>query len=164
MPVSLIEDPANATLVARKGAQAPGRPAGAVFTEFEGPGMGGSGRFVYNDLDQLAFAAYDTTGSGVWATHPDGTLDLVAHTGDTIAVDGVDKTIYNVWLAGHQYLGSGSCFADDGRLAVHLIFTDDSSAIYIARVPEPASAAVAAAAALMTLVCRRHRHRRAPAR
>jgi hypothetical protein len=155
-----VGDPSDPRLIAREGAQAPGRPAGATFTEFEGPGRGGSGQLVYNDLGHIAFRAYDTTGAGIWATDADGGLDLIVHAGDELTVGGSPKTVYDVTLIGHQWWGLGTSYADDGRLALHLTFTDDSTAVYLTTVPEPSSA-VAAAALLSVAVLARRRGRRA---
>jgi hypothetical protein len=159
--------PGNLRLVAREGAQAPGMPAGALFTRMEGPSRGGFGQLVWNDSGQFAFAA-DITGGGfsddpaIFATLPSGELVLVAHFGQVFNVNGINRTVSDVSIVGNQVEGHGTSFADNGDLAVQLNFTNGSSAIYRASVvPEPGGALASVGVAM--LARRPRRTRRQPA-
>jgi hypothetical protein len=84
-------------LVARSGAQAPGAPAGVVFTnsfQFLPPFE----ELYMNARNQIAFRANlggpgvgSTNSVGIWLAEPDGTLNLVVRAGDTISTGGSRK-------------------------------------------------------------------------
>jgi hypothetical protein len=130
--------------VARTGAAGPGPGLGpgVVFSSFFDP--------VINDAGDISFIAV-LTGTGVNSTNDrgiftnagGGTLRAVVREGDLFDVNpgpAVDlRTISGASIAspaGGQD-GQRTGFNDDGLLALSLFFTDGSSGIFTAQVPEP---------------------------
>jgi hypothetical protein len=144
------EGTGNLELVARVGSHAPGTAAGVVFRNFGNPGVNET--LVLNAQGQVAFAA-TLTGDGVdisndrgiWATDPDGQLQLIARTGDALQIaPGDSRTIdYLAFVGGSgNEDGRPSGFNDFGQLAFVAQFTDGSSGIFVSNlvaVPEPAT-------------------------
>ncbi len=132
-----------------------------------GPGFTflGLGEPMINDAGQVAFigglagpGVNTTNDFALWATDPDGTLQLVARENDVIDVNDdplVDdlRTILTIQLAdasGTQD-GRGTPFNNAGQLALHLGFTDGSQGIFIATVPEPGSLVMTVVGATLAL-------------
>ncbi len=142
--------------VARSGndGPGPGLGAGVNFTSFSFRDL------VMNAAGEVAFLAgitgtgvNDTNDLGLW-TNVGGTLTLVVREGDLFDVDptiGVDlRTISGIAFASGFVSATGSggedglprSFNDSGLLTFGLTFTDGSSGIFTALVPEPASVAL----------------------
>jgi hypothetical protein len=116
------------SMIVKVGDQGPGMPAGANFSAFDLPVVGG--------VEQMAFLGTVTGGGvtagtndkGVWRSAPNGgALTLVLRTGDTITTTQGVKTIKNV-----DFPGSGATdrrweqpvMDSTGRLLVFVTFTD----------------------------------------
>ncbi len=148
-----------------------------------GPGLGtgvvfGTGAFPFGDsfftptingAGEVAFAGIvtgtgvdSTNDRGLWAS-TGGTLQLIVREGDLFDVDpgaGVDlRTISLIGFSGDVGGEDGRSLSlnDNGLLAFELRFTDGSSGIFTALVPEPASVALLGLAA--PLLCFRGRGR-----
>lgn len=162
-----IGTPGSLRKIFREGDAAPGTGAGVVFS-------GSSGLPAANALGQVAFqGVLGGTGvttdndRGVWATDLAGNLLLVVREGDSFDVNegpGIDlRTIAGVsGVEGGGEDGRGDLFTDSGQIFLSLDFTDGTSGIFIASVPEP-SALGALALAVMALQ-RRTRRSRTPGR
>jgi hypothetical protein len=135
---------ATPILLMRTGQQAPGAPAGVVFTNsIYAPPIEA---VFMNSRNQLTFRAQlggPGTGSfpyGVWLADPDGTVNLIARTGDMLDVGGgVMKQISNVtfgvdpeFIAGPED-GRRTPFNDRGEVALVVNFADFSHGLFIAR-------------------------------
>jgi hypothetical protein len=142
-------------LVAAEGSQAPGVPAGILFDDFFIDGVQGLDGAAINAAGQVAFASRlvgpgisGLNDVGIWAEAPDGALNLVAREGDPFEVaPGDTRTIRELFFL----VGSGN---EDGRwtsfnnysqLAFAADFTDGSSGVFVAAVPEPSGVGVLAA-------------------
>lgn len=128
-------------LVAREGDVAPGT-GGAAFGEFLNTAFlsideGGSGAFRMNLTGPGVTAA---NAGSIWSFDSASNLQLIARMGDTINVDGVMRTINlirtNFGANGDN--GFATSLAND-RFAYTANFTDGSSAVLIAHVPEPSA-------------------------
>ncbi|MEZ6191257.1 MAG: PEP-CTERM sorting domain-containing protein [Phycisphaerales bacterium] len=147
-----VEDGNELRLLARHGEPAPGTEPGVLFkfpkilwVYREDP------QFVINDVGQVAFFAFlqggiGSSDYGIWATDPGGRLRLIVRLGDIIDVN--DDPLIEDWrtVSGMDLVtGSGgddglaSSFNRWGELVYSLKFTDGSSGIFVATVPEPAT-------------------------
>ncbi|MCY2953033.1 MAG: hypothetical protein NTU53_13810 [Planctomycetota bacterium] len=95
------------------------------------------GRWFVNDSGQLVFGAslsnqdLTTFDSAIFTTDPAGNLVLIARAGDPLDLgDGAPRTI--------QYLTPFD-FSNTGQLAMTVTFSDGSTGLFIATVPEPAT-------------------------
>jgi hypothetical protein len=134
----------NIKLVAREGEQAPGLPAGITFGDLVGSQVSPA----LNSLGEIAFAC-GIAGPGIdrgnsltlWATDAKGNLSLIARTGDLFDVSGGDlRTIKGLQLIKkyQQIYGEVGAAPDEfGRIGFEAEFTDGSSGIFFATVPEP---------------------------
>jgi hypothetical protein len=134
--------PASPSLLARSGDPAPGAGPGLTFSWFETPSL--------NDRGQVAFVAglageavTPDVDLSVWATDPSGELHLIAREGDLLDVGGgelrrVRRLQFYPGTNGGED-GGVSSFGDGGHLVFVAHFTDDTSAIFRAAVPEPAA-------------------------
>lgn len=146
-------------LVAQEGQPAPGADAGFVFDSFGFPSINGNG--------QVTFMAdvRDPSGAtmrhwGLWAHDINGILRLVAHVGMEIELaEGDIRTIRSLIVAGPSGGEDGlmRSFNDRGELAFTATFTDNTSAVLVAIVPEPTSALFAL---FLFAIWRRQRNRR----
>jgi hypothetical protein len=136
-------------LAVREGDAAPGTPPGVTYSGFNIPAL--------NDAGQLAYLA-DLTGAGVTTDSNQGLFAfdpalgdlLIAREGDAFDVGGGDlRTIANNGIRFLPGRGDDTAtgFADDGTLAFTLDFTDGTSGVFAAAVPEPAGLAALALAA-----------------
>ena len=147
-------------LVARTGSQAPDAPAGAVFDFLHPPAMNARG--------QVAFRAGLRIGSGgvtvdnyygLWVQDVDGTLRLVLRMGDPFEVAPGDVRIvkeFITWDGTSNEDGGLSIFNDNGTVTFHADFTDGTSGVFAATVPEPATSALLLTGAL-ALIRRKRR-------
>jgi hypothetical protein len=136
--------PGNLKLVAREGDQAPGLPAGIVFGDLIGRDISAP----LNSLGEIALGVplaglgvnADNAGS-LWATDANGNLVLIARYGDLFDVGGGDlRTIKGLQLIKkyQQIYGEVGAAPDEfGRISFEAEFTDGSSGIFFATVPEP---------------------------
>lgn len=133
-------------LVVREGNQAPGLPAGVLFSEF-----GYLNGWTANDAGQLAFTI-DLEGlnvsasndSSLWAQRPNGSLALVARKGDSFVVAAGDvRTIDQILFAtGVDNIGSSLAdgWNDVSQIAFMLRFDDGTQGVFVKTVvPEPGS-------------------------
>jgi len=156
-------DPNNPTMYAQYNAQAPGTAAGVTFQTVEGPNSGGYGQLAINDNGQVAFAGdlqgpgvTSSNDTGIWATTPDGSVDLVARTGQVVSIGGQNLTIESVRMLGDGDLeGLGTDYNTADQVALYMQFTNGVSGIYVAQVPEPMGFAVMMMAAGVLLQFRR---------
>ena len=124
------EGSGNLELLARTGIHAPGTPSGINFGSFDTPTL------ALNGAGQTVFLAYLTGSSvnitnntGIWATDKNGTLQLIARSGDLFEVAlGDFRTIRGLGIVGGTGNGDGrpSGFNDQGQLAFLAYFTDGS--------------------------------------
>ena len=150
-----VGSPGAMTLVARDGSQAPGTQPGVTFDTWNG-GSGPSA-IELNDRGQLAFQAKL---QGTWEVEDGWGLFLydpllgttpVARTGELFDVGGGDlRRIEDI-----SYNYGGGVLSDDGRLAFSLTFTDGSSGVFVATVPEPGLGLVSLGAVSVILLGRR---------
>jgi hypothetical protein len=112
------------------------------------PGTGGSlagnfssGALYFNDRGQLLFnvslAGGTTTGNSLWSWDPQLGLRPVVQNGDQVEVNpGLYKTV-NAFstVAPNNTDGSSLHFGHDGRIALRLGFTDNTSAIMLLALP-----------------------------
>lgn len=147
-------------MLARRGEQAPGLASGILFDNL-------SLTLALNTLDDVVFLAdltdgVDIVGSGIFAfTNQDGLFN-VAHTGQVMEVAPGDfRTIadLDLWLGTGGADGQVRSLNDNGELVYRVEFTDGSSAIYLAAIPEP-STALLLAFGLAPLFCRRRSQNR----
>jgi len=136
-------------LIAREGAAAPGAPGGGVFVSaiddidqynptFSTPSINTRGQIVFgsayrDDANQIV--------QGIWGTDVDDTLHLIVRDGQQIDLGGgVMKTLeyFNTSFGSASDDGQNFVFNDAGQLVFAAHFTDGTSAILIADVPEPA--------------------------
>jgi hypothetical protein len=122
-------------LVVRESDQAPGALDGALFKEFSNLTMMGTGQLVLTST--LMGSNIDTTNDvGLWAQDPNGLLSLIVREGDPFAVAPGDvRTVSFINFA--PPTGGTPPVNNRGEIALHLLFTDGSSGIFVARIPEP---------------------------
>lgn len=134
-------NPTSLSLVAREGAQAPGTAPGVTFTNigFDAPMLNDLGQVAFDALLQGPGVTVDNR-KGIWASDPSGQLHLVVRAGDLLEVSPGDfRTILELSLVRNSGGGDGRAGSLDeqGRLAFGAIFTDGSTGIFRAIVPEP---------------------------
>lgn len=143
-------------LITREGDAAPGTSAGTAFSDLLA--------FLLNDNGQIAFtsnlAGNDVNASndrGLWATDASGTLQLIVREGDQINVsdDPLLEALRTVESLSALDTRSGGDskplgFNNAGQIAVTLTFTDGSSGVFVASIPEPASLTILAATMAVT--------------
>ncbi len=144
-----LERQGSLTLVAREGDNAPGSVRDERFSTF-------SPALVFNGMGQIAFEAdlldpgsFTVFHSGLWATDPNGLLNLIVRTGDLFDIND-DPLIEDLRTIRYVNLitnsggedGRGTSFNDAGQLAFSLHFTDGSQGVFVATIPEPASLTV----------------------
>jgi hypothetical protein len=106
-----------------------------------------------NDRGQMVFVSAYRDGAnqivrGIWGTDPDDTLHLIIHDGQEIDLGGGMIKTLHYFNSGFGF-GSASedgqnfVFNDAGQLVIDAHFTDQTSAVLIADVPEPASGVIA---------------------
>jgi hypothetical protein len=149
-------------LLVREGTQAPGAPAGATFDRFDRPFVNARGELAFTGKLKTTSGGDTTlTDSGLWVADADGQIALIAREGDPFQVaPGAFRTIKEITLPNFATGGEDgltTAFGDD-QLVFRLTFTDNSSGVFTAAVPEPASLALLPAAAILL-----QRRRRRPA-
>ncbi len=135
-------------LVARTGDPAPGTTAGVKFNGFyyvgiDGLLLNGAGQMAF--LGSLSGPGVDFSNNlGVWATDPNGLLQLIARAGDLFDVSNDPlnpdlRTIASLSFvvnSGGQD-SRGTSFNDAGQLALLLYFSDGSGGIFVATIAGP---------------------------
>ncbi|MEM1108258.1 MAG: choice-of-anchor tandem repeat NxxGxxAF-containing protein [Planctomycetota bacterium] len=146
-------------LVVREGDQAAGTAPGVVFAAFNLPDNFNldSPAAAINAAGQVAFLASltgngvdATNDSGIWVADSDGSITLVVREGDLFDVDD-DPTVQDLRtisdlttiLTTSNGDGLPSSFNDFGQITFTLEFTDGSSGVFVANVPEPTAVAIA---------------------
>jgi hypothetical protein len=141
-----LTTPSGTEVLARRGTQAPGTPAGVNFNQLEAVPA------AINDAGQVAFTATLVIGGsvttsndrGLWAGEP-GNLSLVAREGDVIDVDPgpgeILKTIASFSFANGYIFNTPSesasaAFNDAGQIAWQAQFTDATRAIFLTTLPD----------------------------
>ncbi|MEO7317894.1 MAG: choice-of-anchor tandem repeat NxxGxxAF-containing protein [Chthoniobacteraceae bacterium] len=148
--------PGNINLLARAGDLAPGTTDGSRFRSFSFPIINGAGQAAFvgslNGANQ----------NGIWATTLAGNLILIVRQGDQFSLGlGVTKTVQFATFAPGDFLVEGravsSPFNDAGQIAFRASFTDGSSGVFVASVPEPCTALLLMFGGLSLAVRRRLR-------
>jgi hypothetical protein len=160
-------------LIAREGEHPPGAPAGAKFLADNSDLLEYNPAFLepsINNKGQIVFHGtfLDSTGNysaGIWGTDLDDSVHLIAYDGQQIDIGGgIIKTIHP--LDGIDHFGYGSASEDGqnfllndaGQFAFTARFTDGTSAVLIAQVPEPPALVIVPALLLVAgVTCRRAR-------
>ena len=139
-------------LIAREGAPAPGLGGGQLFHSLFALAISPGGRAAFS-------ATFGPTGAGegLWITDDAGELRKLLATGDVVDIDGVPRTVSDLYFEGQPTDEHLAMDASD-RLYVRLSFADGHEGVYAVRLPEPA--ALPAAAALAGLLSLRRRRRR----
>jgi hypothetical protein len=139
------------TLIAREGDDAHGTWGGVQFASphvaiFD---LNNAGQVVY-EADLTGWATTAANNKALYLYDPALGSTLVARTGDRIEVGGGDFRTIAPGGISLLYSDYGSGFGDDGRVAFTLRFTDSSSGIFVAAVPEPSAiGAICLGAALL---------------
>lgn len=136
-------------LAAREGDAAPGTGPRVNF--------GSLGRPVLNAAGQTAFwgsltglGVHSFNDHGLWATDPNGVLTLIVRTGDLFDVSDEPLTpdyrtvtvVSILFESTGDEDGTHSPFNGAGQLAFFATFTDGSSRVFVATIPEPATLAI----------------------
>jgi hypothetical protein len=133
-------------LIARSGGQAPETPTGVVFTptfQFLSP----FNEIYLNGVGQIAFRANlsgpgvgPTNSVGIWLADPDGTVNLIARAGDTIAAGGVQRQLgmvtfgaVGVPVVGGPEDGRPVPLNDSGDLLFSAYFGSSGQGLFIAQ-------------------------------
>ncbi|MCI0540944.1 MAG: hypothetical protein L0Z50_37560 [Verrucomicrobiales bacterium] len=136
---------ARPVLLMRNGQQAPGAPVGVVFTNsfqflppFEEAFMSARNQIVFRA--RVGGPGIGANNYGIWLAEPDGTVNLIARTGDMLNVGGgVLKQLSNVTFGVDPETiaspedGRRSPFNDRGEIALLAYFTDFSSGLFLAQ-------------------------------
>jgi hypothetical protein len=151
------------TAVAREGASGPGPniAPGVNFAAFETPAMNANGAIAFGAT--LSGAGVNVSNNRAIFTNAGGTLQMIARTGDAFDVNpgaGVDlrtiSAIGTLYASGGED-GRGRSFSDAGLLTFRLAFSDGSSGVFTAFVPEPAAAGILLSPLAGLLLARRRR-------
>jgi hypothetical protein len=154
-------------LVVRTGDQAPGAPAGAVFSDFPYPaGFNFMGQVAFMARLRSGFGGVNSTNDhGIWVQDRTGVLQFVIREGDVLDVDngpGIDlRTISTLTFGSDSGNEDGmpSTFNDYGQLTFHASFIDGSDGVFVwspVFIPEPSSS-ITAAMAFVLIIGARHR-------
>lgn len=135
------------TLIARSGDHAPGTPAGVNYEFFSAAVMNDGGLVAYT-ARLIAGGVTPDNDWALFAHHPTLGQFLIAREGNPFDVGGGDiRTIDGVSPLALEFAGPGN----DGTIAMKLRFTDGTSGVFTAVVPEPAIAVPALGASLLAL-------------
>ncbi len=153
------EGSGSLSLIARQFDAAPGTAPGVRYSTFNGvnPVLNGAGQTSF--MGRLSGTGVDDTNDrGIWATDPNGLLTLIVRSGDLFDVNDDPliedlRTISTINLAtgGSNAFMPTPAFNDAGQLAFTLRFTDNTSGVFVAIIPEPASLVVLAVGTGMIL-------------
>jgi hypothetical protein len=154
----------------REGDRAPGTADSVVFSTrevgFETLVFSGTG-VVQNKSEQFAFMGYlsgpgvtDANDVGLWASHRDGELQLIAREGQELDIDdgpGVDmRTIGSI--STRTFDATGQFLNDRGQVLFWATFTDGSKGLFLSdlvAVPEPCCFTLVAT--LAAVLCEREK-------
>ena len=125
-------------LVALAGDAAPGTEDRSFLGFDPNPMITGAGQVAFRAF----FSGPPTIGEGIWATDPDGQLQLITRTGALFDVDDDPmiedlRSVQSVWLVNSTARPSGnedsrrSSFNDSGQIAFKLEFFDESAGIFV---------------------------------
>jgi hypothetical protein len=144
--------------VAREGDAAPGTSAGVAFGGFinQSVSLNNAGDVAF--LAALKGAGIGTTNrDGIWST-AGGQLVKVVREGDSFDVDpgpATDLRVISDIEFGNTFVPTR--LTEDGRLAFELTFTDGTSGVFTAVVPEPTGIGALSTAGAAALLVRRRR-------
>jgi hypothetical protein len=143
--------PGNLRLLAREGDPVPGVPearfrdivdwAGEYYTAFLRPQINNHAQVVFWG-SIVGPAIDDSNNHGLWATDSDAQIHLIIREGTAFEVAPGDVRI----IQSIQGLAESGAvgplphnFNDAGQFILHLTFTDESSGLFLATIPEPAT-------------------------
>jgi hypothetical protein len=148
--------PLSLSLIAREGFAAPGLDSNFVFSDFSTirPRMNEAGQFAFR-ADAQSLAGSQTT-SGLWIFDPSGGLSLLVKRGDPFEIAPGDvRIVADVGASLDSAFPSGEVFTDPGQLAFSASFTDGTTGVFTATIPEPCSFASITAAFVLFAMRRR---------
>jgi hypothetical protein len=123
-------DPADLSLIALGAEHAPGTPNNAIFLSFDSLSLNQGGQVAFSaTLALFRGGVTSTNNEGIWATDPQGQLTLIVREGELFEVAPGDLRMVDA-------IGGGP-INDAGTLALSLHFSDGTSGIFTATVPEP---------------------------
>lgn len=128
-------------ILVREDDTAPGTPTGIVYESFNRLALNGTGQIAF--MGQLTGSGISgVNNDGIWATNPSGEIKLIARENDIFDVNGdplIDdfRTIQSLNLISASNENEGTSFNDAGQLVFQLSFTDGTSGIFVATIPEP---------------------------
>lgn len=137
----LSDSSGDLAIVAREGEHAPGTPDGVLFKFLQIVGINSVGQTIFTS-ELTGSGVTSSNNIGVWAQDPEGVLQLILRRGDPFEVaPGDERTIGYINRLGVPNDGPsvGTDFNERGEIAFYLTFTDGTSGIFVAQVPEPAS-------------------------
>jgi hypothetical protein len=120
-------------LVARTGSPAPGTPSGVRFSDLSLPTLNGEGQAAFR-ASLTGPGVSSSNNLGIWASDPEGALQLIARTGSPLEVaPGVLRTISDVQFVGFTGNSDGraSGFNNLGQLVFWARFTDGSQGVFV---------------------------------
>lgn len=124
-------------LVVRTGNQAPGTPIGVNFSSLGIRALNDAGQIsVRGSLTGPGLSNADR--SGIWATDPDGLLQLIFRSGDLFDVSN-DPMIPDLRTIGTGPWTQGASLNEAGQLAFRLDFTDRSGGLFVASFADPSA-------------------------
>ena len=142
-------------LIAREADPAPGLPQGVSFDTLTDPKLSAAGQVAFR-ATVIGTGVTTDNDTGIWVMNPGGTLDLLAREGDLFDVDdGPGTDLRTIAFLSFPSNGVGETLDPLNRVAFQASFTDGSSGIFVASVPEPAGIVAVSGAAL----CLRRRRR-----
>jgi hypothetical protein len=155
-----VGTPGNLQLIARTGDEAPG--TGGLRYGFD---YTGSNPMSLNAQGEIAFISPlvgedGQGGTGLFVADPSGAVQLVMRTNTSINVPGSGThtlSLFSMALGSGNEDGGQSFFNDNGQLVFAGFFQDSSSALFVASVPEPGSAAMIGAMGVWLLLLKRRR-------
>jgi hypothetical protein len=132
------EGPGVLTLIARKGAQAPGTPAGVSFSNFDDSVLNGAGQIAfYATLTGPGVTAAND--EGIWAQDSNGVLQLIVRDGEQIEVaQGDFRTVSSLNLGpltGGEN-GLPTWLNDARQIAFSAVFDDASEGVFVTIGPD----------------------------
>jgi hypothetical protein len=134
----LMDAQGNTSQIAREGFQAPGTPAGTVFTPganpiYNAPVLNNGGQIAY--MAALAGPEVNSTNDfGIWATDRAGATQLIVRKGDLLeVVPGDSRTVSELSFVGGNSNSNGwpSAFNNVGQIAFWASFTDGSQGVFV---------------------------------
>jgi hypothetical protein len=126
-------DPSDLSLVVLGADPPPGTPDNTLFLSFDNLTLNALGQVAFTAQLAIVFGGVSSDNDrGVWATDLLGQLHLIAREGDLFEVASGDMRLID-----GVGIGSSQSFNDSGTLLLSLSFSDGTSGIFTAIVPEP---------------------------